>query len=140
MSSYSRDSSCLLALKSKCIISTMRRMLVQTHFAKWSPYILNTSTSGSMGLNRGHHKLEIRHKQGTTYCENGATATLVCRGVSGSKKSNGTDDPNQSKPRKKTEFYSSDQKPMITDKFVKLWELIINFASFNFRDEEVFSS
>jgi hypothetical protein len=31
--------------------------------AKWSPYILNTSTSGSMGLNRGQHKLEIRHKQ-----------------------------------------------------------------------------
>jgi hypothetical protein len=39
----------------------------------------------------------------------------MIRGVSGSDKSNETDDPNQSKPEKKNEFFGSDKKPNRTN-------------------------
>jgi hypothetical protein len=40
----------------------------------------------------------------------------INRGVSGSEKSNETDDPNQSKPEKKNDFYGSDKKPNRTNR------------------------
>jgi hypothetical protein len=55
---------------------------------------------------------------------------LICKGVSGSEKSNGIDDPNQSKPKKKTEFYGSDQKPNQTNRKPKWFGSVLgsNFS------------